>query len=145
MKTPSPRKIPVINLLNRQRKVKLETESLRKFLEMLASRFQLDQGFSVVLVSDQKIRDLNREFAGKDYPTDVLSFPAAEGPGAEEDYLGDIVISVERAAAQAENHLDCELRVLALHGLLHLRGFDHENDSGEMEKIEHQLRTELNL
>lgn len=142
---PSQQKNPTINLFNRQRKVKLEAALLKEFLKKLSARLLLEKGFSVVVVSDSRMRDFNRDFAGKDYPTDVLSFPCADEPGMDEGYLGDIVISVERAASQAAKGLDNELKILALHGLLHLLGYDHEKDEGRMKRLENQLRRELGL
>lgn len=136
--------IPVINLFNRQRKVRLEPGPLREFLGQLAARLQLEKSFSVVLVSNRRMKEFNRDFAGKDYATDVLSFPCDDS-GMDEGYLGDIVISAEKALEQAAKSLDNELRVLALHGVLHLMGFDHEKDRGRMARMENELRRELNL
>ena len=97
-------------------------------------------------MSDQRIRRLNRRFAGKDKTTDVLSFPdQAESWEKDEDYAGDIVISVETAERQTDSTLENELKVLALHGLLHLIGFDHEKDNGEMNRLESDLRGEFQL
>jgi probable rRNA maturation factor len=96
----------------------------------------------VALVSDGRMRVLNRTYRGADYATDVLSFPAAEAPGADAP-LGDIVIAsgvARRQAAQAGHSLQTELRVLALHGLLHLLGYDHERDAGQMARLEARLR-----
>jgi probable rRNA maturation factor len=95
---------------------------------------------TVALVSDGRMRALNRTFRGKDYATDVLSFPA-EAPG----YLGDIVIATGVARRQADDAghpVATELRVLALHGLLHLLGYDHErpDDAGRMARAEARLR-----
>ena len=93
---------------------------------------------TVALVPDGRVRALNRRYRRKDRPTDVLSFPAGE-PGQ----LGDVVISlgVARRQAQAAGHaFGTELRVLALHGLLHLIGFDHERDVGQMARLERRLR-----
>jgi probable rRNA maturation factor len=107
---------------------------------------------TVALVSDGRMRTLNRAFRGKDAPTDVLSFPAATAKrpqGASSDhYLGDIVIATGIATRQAKeigHPLGTELRVLALHGLLHLLGFDHETDSGEMAHAEEKLRKKAGL
>jgi probable rRNA maturation factor len=97
---------------------------------------------TVVITSDRKIRALNRQWRGVDQATDVLSFPAGDGPGPG-GHLGDLVIARETAARQArqEGHaLATELRVLALHGLLHLLGYDHEHDSGDMARLERRLR-----
>ena len=104
---------------------------------------------TIALVSDGRMRSLNRVFRGKDYATDVLSFPAhdASAPGAA-DYLGDIVIATgvaERQAGEAGHPLTTELRVLALHGLLHLLGYDHEADDGLMARTEARLRKKAGL
>ena len=136
---------PAINLFNRQRKVKLELVFLKVFLEKLSTLLQLEKGFSVVVVSDSRMREFNRKYAGKDYPTDVLSFPCSDDPGMDEDYLGDIIISAERASSQALNGLENELKILALHGLLHLMGYDHEKDKGRMKRLENQIRRDLGL
>src|SRR5687768_13250953 len=93
---------------------------------------------TVAVTTDARVRALNRRFRGVSKPTDVLSFPADE-PGE----LGDIVIArgVARQQAAAAGHsLSTEFRVLALHGLLHLLGYDHERDDGEMRRIEQRLR-----
>lgn len=114
---------------------------------------------SVAVVNDARVRALNRQYRGKDCATDVLSFPAAEDPadaaprdsgtrrGSARDrhvtHLGDIVIArgVARRQAKAAGHAErTELRVLALHGLLHLLGYDHEQDNGEMARFEKRLR-----
>jgi probable rRNA maturation factor len=83
----------------------------------------------VVLSGDKELRDLNRQHLGRDFPTDVLSFPAgAIDPEMGAPYLGDVIISVEQAQAQAENaghSLEAELQLLAVHGILHLLGHDH--------------------
>jgi probable rRNA maturation factor len=108
---------------------------------------------TVALVSDGRMRSLNRSFRGKDYATDVLSFPAAEpadasAPAAGERYLGDIVIATGVAARQADeagHSIATECKVLALHGLLHLLGFDHETDAGEMARTEARLRKKAGL
>jgi len=93
---------------------------------------------TVALVPDPRIHALNRRFRHKDRPTDVLSFPAEE-PGQ----LGDVVIALgvaRRQAAAAGHTIGSELRILALHGLLHLLGYDHEQDDGRMERLERRLR-----
>ncbi len=98
---------------------------------------------SIALVSDRHMRTLNREFRGKDAVTDVLSFPADPPPGRAHRCLGDIVIArgVARRQARAAGHAaTVELRVLSLHGLLHLLGYDHDHDAGEMARVERRLR-----
>jgi probable rRNA maturation factor len=102
---------------------------------------------TVVITTDRRIRRLNRTWRGIDKATDVLSFPAGDDPGPVR-HLGDLVISRDTAGRQAlhEGHsLGTELRVLALHGLLHLLGYDHERDSGRMARIERRLRRQGNL
>jgi probable rRNA maturation factor len=102
---------------------------------------------SVLLTGDEEIRRLNREFRHKDKATDVLSFPAAEAAGRAR-LAGDVAISVETAAREAERRehpLALELKILLLHGVLHLAGWDHEADSGEMARKEETLRRHLGL
>lgn len=97
---------------------------------------------SVVLAGDDLLRRLNREYRGRDRPTDVLSFP---GPG-EGEGLGDVVISVPTAArnARRQGHsVQRELDILAVHGLLHVLGYDHETDDGTMDRLEERLRRDL--
>ena len=106
---------------------------------------------TVAIVSDRRMRALNRQFRGKDYATDVLSFPsdpsAAVRPG-ERGFLGDIVIAagvLERQARDAGHSTAVELRVLSLHGLLHLLGYDHDGDDGKMAGVEARLRKKAGL
>lgn len=103
---------------------------------------------TVLLTTDKAIRDLNRRFRGKNQTTDVLSFPASELVRNQEKVAGDLAISVPTARRQAEEHghaLTCELEILILHGLLHLAGYDHETDSGQMRRLENRLRAKLGL
>jgi len=98
---------------------------------------------TIALVSDARIRALNRRFRGKDRATDVLSFPAEEA-----GVLGDVVIAAgvaARQAVEAGHSLQAEFRVLALHGLLHLLGYDHEHDDGRMARLERRLRVKGGL
>jgi len=102
---------------------------------------------TIVLVSDSRMRALNRTYRRKDYATDVLSFPAQLAPSPQPlvptGFLGDIVIArgVARRQARTTGHTElAELRVLALHGLLHLLGYDHERDNGRMLRVERRLR-----
>lgn len=93
---------------------------------------------TVAIVSDRRVRALNRQYRGRDATTDVLSFPAGDG-----GHLGDVVIAVGVARRQAreEGHaLRTELRILALHGLIHLLGYDHDTDQGRMARVERRLR-----
>jgi probable rRNA maturation factor len=129
-----------IHVFNKQKKVLVDTRRLEEFLGRLAHRLGVKAEFSTVLVSDRGIRYYNRRYRRVPEPTDVLAFPMGE-----ESYLGDILISVETAGRQRRKSLQTELKVLALHGLLHLMGYDHEIDSGEMESMEVQLRREFQL
>ena len=100
----------------------------------------------VLVISSRRMQVLNRQFRGKDAPTDVLSFPALAE--VARDFAGDIVISGDIAAANAkklQHPVKQELKVLILHGVLHLAGHDHENDGGEMARLELRLRKQLNL
>ena len=98
---------------------------------------------SVAVVSDARVRELNRTYRRKDCATDVLSFPNTSPSRGGQGFLGDIVIArgVARRQAQEARHSEqTELRVLALHGLLHLLGYDHERDNGQMMRLERRLR-----
>jgi len=106
----------------------------------------------VALVSDRRMRALNRQFRGKDRVTDVLSFPASDpsAPSAffAAGFLGDIVIAAGVAKRQAKEHghsLKTEIQTLAVHGLLHLLGYDHETDDGTMARAEARLRRKAGL
>jgi probable rRNA maturation factor len=104
----------------------------------MAAPARVRGGVTVAIVPDARVQALNRRFRKKDTPTDVLSFPAAE-----RGYLGDVVIAAgvaRRQARDAGHALQTELRVLALHGLLHLLGYDHETDDGRMARVERRLR-----
>jgi probable rRNA maturation factor len=102
---------------------------------------------SIAVVSDRRMRALNRQFRGKDSATDVLSFPATHVPGVS-SFLGDIVIAAgvaTRQAREAGHSVGTELKVLALHGLLHLMGYDHDTDDGKMARAEARLRKKAGL
>jgi probable rRNA maturation factor len=126
-------------LLNRQRKHAVDVKQLQQFLSSVVPKLRLQNlPFSVVLITDEVMRDYNRQYRGLDKSTDVLSFRGDHG------YLGDILISSETAYNQTlkSRTLDFKgnLRRLILHGLLHLMGYDHETDNGEMRTIERRLR-----
>ena len=124
------------------------TRTLGRFLAEAKKAVRLGGQVTVLLTSDAVIRNLNRRFRAKNKPTDVLSFPADNlAPGAER-MAGDLAISIPTARRQAalQNHtLSTEIKVLMLHGLLHLAGYDHETDSGEMARRERKLRAQLGL
>jgi len=147
-------------ILNRQRAVRLVRRPLESFLRHMRTELGLEEaGLTVCLVSDAEIARMNETFRSKKGPTDVLSFPAVvrrrphrlrRGPKTVKagEYLGDIAISPAAARRYAKKHgrkLSSELRVLILHGVLHLLGYDHEADRGEMNRIERKLRKRLGL
>ena len=120
--------------------------TLSGFLSKAQAAVRLRGQVTVLLTTDAAIRKLNRQFRGKNKATDVLSFPA-EGPGAH-GIAGDLAISVTTALKQAADQghpLATEIKVLILHGLLHLAGYDHEIDDGKMARRERKLRAELKL
>ncbi len=124
----------------------LSRRGLSQFLRSAQIAVGLEGDVQVLLADDRRLRRLNRDFRGKDKPTDVLSFPAA--PELQGKHAGDLAVSLETAQRQASEHghsLREELRILLLHGLLHLAGMDHETDSGEMAAREGELRAALHL
>lgn len=159
----------------RRKPAALDLVSLESFAEVLQTRLARGHEFHCRITGDAELRGLNRQFRGKDYPTDVLSFPT-EGemrdPGRSRaggliqdkvppsatpmvkaafpsrESIGDIAISLARARAQArewKHSTEDELRILLLHGVLHLTGLDHETDSGEMNRTEMRWRKKLGL
>lgn len=141
----------MIEVVNRQRKVKIDGERWQVFTEK-ALNVAPANGAAVVVafVSDRAMRELNWRWRGKRGTTDVLSFPAGqdEFERFEGLRLGDVVISVEQAARQAREHgleLEEEISQLILHGVLHLCGYDHETDDGEMNRLELRLRRRLGI
>ena len=126
----------------RRKPATLDTKSLESFAETLRDRVTRRRSFHCLITGDAELRRLNGQFRGKDYPTDVLSFPT-DGPE-----LGDIAISMQRARAQArewKHEVEDEIRILMLHGVLHLLGMDHETDSGQMKRTENRWRIKLGL
>ena len=157
----------MIDVVNLQRKVKLETAVFKRYVKELSSAVEEANGktFSVAFVSDDRMWKLNWSFRGKDSTTDVLSFPheadefksKSDGFSRSDDdtpegvtltFLGDIVISADQAQKQAKENklsLENEIKQLILHGLLHLCGYDHETDKGQMNKRELALRKKLGI
>jgi probable rRNA maturation factor len=125
------------HLLFRHSSRRVRRTPLRDFLAELVTRVARGHEITCLITTDAELRRLNRQFRGKNYATDVLSFPPDE-----------MAISLDRAAAQAKelgHSLDEELRVLMLHGLLHLCGMDHETDAGQMRRTETRWRKKLGL
>ena len=136
----------MIEVVNRQRRLQVDTRTWSTFVtKALAAIGHSESSATIAFVSDRKIRELNRQFRGIDKATDVLSFPA---DGSDDSELGDIAISVDTAATQAEENglkFEGEIAQLILHGLLHLSGYDHETDKGEMNRLELRLRRKLEI
>jgi probable rRNA maturation factor len=123
---------------------KIRRRELRQFLEELTRTVTRGRSMACVIAGDAELQRLNKRFRGKNSATDVLSFPSADGNG----FAGDMAISADRARAQAAEHrhsIDDELRILMLHGALHLAGMDHETDSGKMARAEARWRKRLGL
>jgi probable rRNA maturation factor len=138
-----------VTVLNRQRRHRVAARPLVAFVERAGRELPPEEPASLVvcLVSDRRMRELNRHFRHRDGTTDVLSFADGEpvAPGAER-HLGDVVISVQTASRQARDRghsLSRELKLLALHGYLHLLGYDHETDGGRMMRLQGRLERRL--
>lgn len=137
-------------IVNRQRRVPVAIQPLQEFYERARQEMKLPrESVTVQLISDEAMARLNRTFRHKRGPTDVLSFPAnGAKPNAKSEYVGDIAISPETARRNARRFarsLADELRILILHGMIHLAGFDHETDHGQMERLERRLRRRLGV
>jgi probable rRNA maturation factor len=123
----------------------LSKSGLTRFFNRAREAVGIEGSIDVLLTDDATLRSLNKTFRGKNKATDVLSFPAAENPYY---HAGDLAVSLDTAARQATafgHTLRDEVRILLLHGLLHLSGMDHETDNGEMAARESDLRRELRL
>lgn len=128
---------------NRQRRVAFDEKEFDRFIRSIGRQVARGKEFAIVIGSDESLRDSNRRFRGKPGVTDVLSFPDGES-----GRLGDILISAGRAAKQAGrfgHKVEDELKILALHGLLHLLGYDHETDDEQMRRAEKRWRRKLGL
>jgi probable rRNA maturation factor len=152
-------------ILNRQRAVRVARRPLELFLARVRRELGLGQAdVTICFVSDAEIARMNQAFRRKKGPTDVLSFPAVDRrvpvslrqrrtPGSRsrskaEAFLGDVAISPSTARRNAKRFgrtLPSELQILILHGVLHLLGYDHETDRGEMDRVEARLRQRLGL
>jgi len=148
-------------VLNRQKKIRLSTRPLAAFLQKIQRELKLENlEVSIAFVSDAEIARWNESYRQKKGPTDVLSFPAAvhragrakrmrgKSAGIAETFLGDVAIAPETARRYAKKNgrnLQSEIRILMLHGVLHLVGYDHESDNGQMNRIEQKLRRRLGI
>jgi probable rRNA maturation factor len=149
-------------IINRQRRVSIAEAALARFLSNVRRELKVPWAkVTVCFVTDAEIAKLNGKFRRKPKATDVLSFPAREylrgkrgvkngstTTAGSENFLGDIAISPETACRNAKKYgrsVDEEIRILMIHGTLHLLGYDHEVDSGEMERLELRLRRRLRL
>ncbi len=144
-----PPKMPIV--VNLQRKQLISTGDIRNFAQTVARDLPeaFGKDFVVAFVSDRRMTELNKLFRGKDSTTDVLSFPhEPDAFDPDKNNLGDIVISVEQAQRQADENglsFEGEIKHLILHGVLHLCGYDHETDKGEMNAHELELRDKLGI
>jgi probable rRNA maturation factor len=150
-------------VLNRQRRIRVPVADLEKFLARARRTLRLPAGsLTVCLVTNAEIARWNHSYRGKKGPTDVLSFPADESRTrgkqntsrafrrrfSSASYLGDIAIAPAMALRNARRFgrtFDDEMRILILHGMLHLMGYDHETDTGQMDRRERRLRRALGL
>jgi len=144
---PAPKATSAKRMVASSKNLRLPTaRTLNRFLALEQTAVRLKGDVTVLLTTDAYLRKLNRQFRGKNKATDVLSFPA-EGIGAEK-LAGDLAISVPTAlhqAAEQGHSLSTEIKILILHGLLHLSGYDHESDAGQMARHERLLRARLGL
>jgi rRNA maturation RNase YbeY len=148
-----------VNLKTYQRRWQIDPAAIQRYLQKvwktITSSIQISSSkqpeVSVVFLNQQQMQKYNHQYRKKNYPTDVLSFPAdfsgarASLP-ADDPYLGDILLCVDKAqenAAAAGHSINREVQILLLHGVLHLLGYDHETDHGEMDALEGKLRKRL--
>jgi probable rRNA maturation factor len=133
----------------RKRIAGLNPSTLERFVLRARKSIRLRHTVNVLVTNSHELRSLNRQFRGADKPTDVLSFPAPPAGQHEAKRLaGEVAISVDIARENADrlgHSVADEVKILALHGIMHLAGFDHEDDNGEMARAEKRLRKQLNL
>jgi probable rRNA maturation factor len=142
----------MIEVVNKQRKLRIDCEQWQDFAARVTKVLPDPAAASVTIafISDRAMRELNLLWRHKRGTTDVLSFPAEQDDFERTEglRLGDVVISVEQAARQAKENglsLDQELSQLILHGMIHLCGYDHSTDDGEMDRLELRLRAKLGI
>lgn len=133
-----------------QRKWSINRDAVRQFAGAAWAALEKQEGIplpetevALVLLNNRRMQWYNRAFRKKNAPTDVLSFPVNETTVEGRHCLGDILISVEKVEEQARtkrHSIDREFQILLLHGILHLKGYDHETDSGEMNRLESKIR-----
>jgi probable rRNA maturation factor len=138
------------SILFRRPAADVRPRALDHYARKLEKQVAKGCAFECLITGDAELRKLNREFRGKDAATDVLSFPSGAGPAqaGRPAPLGSIAISLSRARAQARafhHSTETEVRILMLHGVLHLLGYDHESDSGRMARAERRWRALLGL
>jgi probable rRNA maturation factor len=126
----------------------LSPSTLERFVLRARRAVHLKGMVNVLVTNSSELRSLNRRFRGKDKPTDVLSFPSPRTRGEVTRTAGDVAISFDIARENAKklvHSVSDEVKILVLHGILHLAGFDHERDNGEMARQESRLRRQLKL
>ncbi len=140
---------PLVEVVNRQRMHPIDRQATALLSQAVLDAIgESGSSLNIAFIRDRRMRELNRDYRGIDRPTDVLSFVCDEDQGAAGDgrFLGDMAISVETAARYAEKYgitLEREIEHLVIHGTLHLAGYDHETDNGEMNRLEKRLRKRL--
>ncbi len=141
-----------IEVLNRQRLYPIRCAAVARLARTVLDRInRKEAAATIIFVDDRRMQQLNRNYRGIDAPTDVLSFAYHEGDAGFQSadqslHLGDVFISVQTARSYADQldlSFDREIEFLVIHGLLHLAGYDHETDNGEMNRLERRLRKEL--
>ncbi len=138
-----------ISIKNRQKKIKLDLRQIRKVVRRLLQILECsDKEIGLIFVDDLKIQEINKMYLGRDYPTNVISFSMLEGEysSINPSIMGDIVISADTALRDAENgeiSLADELDFLIIHGLLHILGYNHENDNPDNNEIMKKKEQEL--
>ncbi|MBS1810209.1 MAG: rRNA maturation RNase YbeY [Acidobacteria bacterium] len=141
-----------VEIINKQRRYKLARKQIVNLSHAVLNRtHQAPYSATITFIRDREMQALNRTYRNLDKPTDVLAFAYREGmsdnePDHNPNFLGDVIISVETADRYANEQgieFATEINWLVIHGLLHLAGYDHETDNGEMRRLERRLRKEL--